>query len=85
MSDAKKFQVRATQWHVAKQGDDLYAENSYSIRINDEGGGEFVTILSCVEQGMGRGDGIISLEPEEWPALKAAIDHAVEQCNQSGE
>lgn len=48
------------------------------VDIVDEAGGEFVK----VSQNLGRtdGDGAIFVSPDEWPALRQAIDRMVVEC-----
>lgn len=46
------------------------------ITIEDEAAGEF---LEITQPG---GDGKIYIAPEEWPAIRQAIDHAIAACGQ---
>jgi hypothetical protein len=55
---------------VVPVGDPIYSEMATEVKLVDEAAGLFVE----VEQ-RGRADvGKISINPEEWPALRAAID-----------
>ena len=57
---------------VCREGEPIYSEQSTTVSIRDDGGGEFVE----VSQESGR----ISLDPDEWPAMRAAIDAMVYAC-----
>ena len=57
---------------VCREGEPIYSERSTTVSIRDDGGGEFVEVL----QESGR----ISMDVEEWPALKAAIDAMILAC-----
>lgn len=50
----------------------LYSELATRIQLEDEGGGLFVEVTQP-----GFGDGSIRIEPDEWPAIKSAIDSLV--------
>jgi hypothetical protein len=45
------------------------------IEIVDEGGGEYVEVSQSAD-----GHGKISINPEEWPMMRKAIDDAIKQC-----
>jgi hypothetical protein len=54
----------------------IYSERATTVRIDDEAAGPFVV----VEQ-HGRDDiGKITIDIEEWPVLKNAIDRMIELC-----
>lgn len=62
-----KLQTRATRIHLTP--DTIFNERAFSIEIDDEGGGEFLVIRSaCCEHAA------LSVDVEEWPALRDAID-----------
>lgn len=70
------MEIRTTQIHVVPPGEPLYSEMATTVSVTDESGGEFVE----VEQS-GRGDlGKIMIEPNEWPALRDAIDQMIGEC-----
>lgn len=76
----QKVVARTTQWHVLPEGEDLFCEQAFVINIVDESGGEFVTVQSNIEEAYGRGEGLISINPEEWPLLRDTIDVAIKAC-----
>lgn len=54
----------------------MYSEMTTTVEIDDEVGGEFVVVSQ-----EGRDDiGKIAINPEEWPALRAAINRMVKAC-----
>lgn len=72
----KKYQTRVTSLAVFQEGETLFSEMTTTVSIDDEAAGEFVV----VEQ-VGRTDiGKIAINPEEWPALRSAINRMVKQC-----
>ena len=68
-------QVRVTRLHVLPNDAALFDEMATVVRIEDEAAGEFVE----VEQ-QAPGCGKILIEPEEWPALRRAINAMIRQC-----
>lgn len=67
-----KYETRPSQWVIAPEGDAMWSGRATRITIEDEAVGEFVQ----VEQENGK----IQIDPTEWPVLRAAIDHAIDQC-----
>lgn len=70
-------ETRITRWHVLPPKAALFDEQAISIEIEDEAGGEFVKICQTTDSVQ---PGEIRLNPEEWPALREAIDRAVAEC-----
>jgi len=72
----KTYRTRVTRLLVLPSGEPAFSEMATSVEIDDEAAGEFVV----VEQ-HGRSDlGKIAINPEEWPALRAAIDRMIQEC-----
>lgn len=73
---SKPIRTRVTRLLVLPEGEPAYSEMGTTVSIDDEAGGEYVV----VEQ-HGRTDiGKIAVNPEEWPALRAAINRLVRAC-----
>jgi hypothetical protein len=72
----KKLETRVTQIVVCPPGQPLFSEMATTVRIQDEAAGEFVEM----EQHGGPGLGKVQINPEEWPALRAAINRLMRQC-----
>lgn len=72
----QKYVTRTTQLTVLPQGEETYSERATTITIVDDAGGEYV-----VAEQHGRLDRrMIEIEPEEWPALRGAIDRLIGEC-----
>jgi hypothetical protein len=78
MSESPKpLQTRVTRLTVLPEGDPIFSEMATHIEIEDEAQGEFVNI----SQDKGEkttGLHTISITPEEWPHIKAAIDQLID-------
>jgi len=72
------MKIRTTGIHVVPEGEPLFDERAYSIRIDDEGAGEFV-VIRAMDSDPGSGD--LRVNPDEWPKLREAIDMMIEQCH----
>ena len=71
------YVTRTTQISVMPLDETIFSERCTRITIEDEGGGEFVS----VQQLKGRGHNQhITIDQEEWPTLMAAIDRMVVEC-----
>lgn len=72
-----EFETRTTALTVAPKGEPIYAESAFTIRIDDEAGGEFLVV--CQSRGAAP-DTELRIDPEEWPPLRDAIDRMHMQC-----
>ena len=72
MSKQAELELRVTQWTLVKPGSPIYDKTAWTITIVDELDGEFVELENLQAK--------IGINPEEWPALRAAIDKAIGQC-----
>jgi hypothetical protein len=66
-------ELRVTQWTLVKPGKPIFDELGWQISIDDDAAGEYVKVQSNAR-------GEISIDRNEWPALRAAIDKAVSEC-----
>jgi hypothetical protein len=74
-----EFRVRITRLSVLPPQEPLFSEQCTNVSIVDEAAGEFLEI----EQKRGRTDAksqTIAISPEEWPALKQAIEQLLADC-----
>jgi len=84
MSDQlKPFRTRATRLTVLPEGDPIFSEMATHIELDDEAAGEYVTITQDratprYKDGIKNANNAISITPEEWPVIKAAIDQLIE-------
>lgn len=70
------YETRTIAVIVAPLGEPTFSERATEIRIEDESGGEYVVIEQHPDSGSQR----IAINPEEWPAIRAAIDDMVANC-----
>lgn len=69
------IESRITSMVVKSEGQPLFSEESFEVRVVDDGGGEFVEVCCRL-----RRYEKIAINPEEWPVLRDAIDKMVEEC-----
>ena len=72
---APALEERVTRIHLARPGESLYADLGFVLELDDEGGGEYVVVRAQEE-----GDGVVRIDPGEWPALRATIDYLIQTC-----
>lgn len=71
-----KYETRVTALVVLPVGQPTFSEMATTVEICDEAAGEFVEVKQ-----RGRIDiGKIQINPEEWPALRDAIDRLIAEC-----
>ena len=75
MTNAKQ-KPRVTRIVLVPDGEPLFSEMATTVEIEDEAGGEFVQ----VSQHGGPDLGMIQINLDEWPALRAAINRLVREC-----
>lgn len=71
--------ARVTRMHVIPRGVPLYDERGFSVEIDDDAGGEFV-VVNCHDDQCKAGQ--IRIDPEEWKAVRDAIDVMVKECKE---
>ena len=70
-----------TKLCVVPSGKPIYDEAATTIGLDDEGGGAFVTI----RQESAMDSDIIRIDPDEWPAVRAAVNRMVRECGRVDE
>jgi len=70
-----KYIKRTIKWAVVREKEPLFYELATDIEIVGEGAGEFVEVKQHTEE-----SGKVQIDPEEWPAIREAIDCAVKLC-----
>ena len=70
-----KYIKRAIKWTVVREKEPLFDILATDIEIVGEGAGEFVEVKQHTEE-----SGKVQIDPEEWPAIREAIDCAVKLC-----
>lgn len=76
MAVSNNIKTRVTQLVVVPDGEPLFSEMATTVQITDEAGGEYVEVSQEGRTDLGK----IAINPEEWPALRAAINRLVRQC-----
>jgi hypothetical protein len=66
---------RVTQITIVPEGEPIFCEYGHTVRIEDEAAGEFI-VIEDHNQEYGR----IGFNPEDWPALRRAINRMVKNC-----
>lgn len=61
---------------ILPKGEPIYGEMVTTVALDDEAGGLFVRVT----QEPGTGTQSITINAEEWPLIRAAIDAAVQTC-----
>jgi hypothetical protein len=69
------MKLRTIKWVLSPTDDHMLSMECTDIEIVDEGGGEYVEVSQSAD-----GHGKISINPEEWPMMRKAIDDAIRQC-----
>ena len=70
--DGPKFETRVIELLVS------HNESNTSVRIEDSGSGEYVTVREVEAVS----EGVLSIDVAEWPALRAAIDRLIAECRE---
>lgn len=70
-----------TQHRVIPSGKTMDDEGVTIIGMADEGGGAFVTVRQ--EEQLNSNE--IRIDPDEWPAVRAAVNRMVRECGRAGE
>lgn len=73
----KTYQTRIVKLAVVPEGEPIYALGVTDVEIIDESGGEFVKVSQEPDGGTTQA---ILIDPDEWPAIRAAINRMVGMC-----
>lgn len=72
------YEIRVIGLMVAPKGEAIFSDHATHITIDDEAGGEFV----IVSQSTAHSEAELRINPEEWPALRKAIDRMIKECKE---
>lgn len=70
--------IRTTQITVVPEDQPIFSEQAITVSIVDESGGEFVEVQQASRTEIGK----ITINPEEWPALREAISLMIADCRE---
>lgn len=71
-----KYETRLMALMVLPVGQETYSEMATTVAIADEAAGEFVEVKQHGRLDIGK----ILVSPEEWPAIREAIDRLIAEC-----
>ena len=69
------MKIRTTQLTITPEGEPIFCERAYTVTIDDQAAGEYVVVHSLGEDG-----DKIEIDPQDWPALREAIDQLIGEC-----
>jgi hypothetical protein len=69
------MKLRVTQITIVPEGEPIFCDLGYTVKIDDEAAGEFVVIEDHSDD-----EGRIAINPQDWPALRRAINKMVNNC-----
>lgn len=67
-----KYETRITQVTVVKEGSPIFDQSATEVRIEDDGGGEFLELVQHPDDR--DGDQILRFDPKEWDAVVEAVE-----------
>jgi hypothetical protein len=70
------YETRTLSVVILPPSEPIWSELATTVRIDDEGAGEFVVVAQEGPTDIGK----IAISPEEWLDLRAAIDRLVGDC-----
>lgn len=65
--------IRTTEITITPAGEPIFSERGYTVKINDEGAGEFIVVRENADAL----NGAIRVDLEDWLELRDAIDQMV--------
>ena len=68
-----KYTSRITQITVLPIGEPIFSEKATVISIDDESGGEYITVKQQMDYGSEK-DQTVAFDPDEWEEVKGVID-----------
>lgn len=69
----KPYIERITKITILPEGEPIFSEMATHIEVEDEAAGEYLIVSQDVGH-VDRKPNSISISPDEWPKIKAAID-----------
>ena len=69
-----EFEQRITVITVCKRGEPSFSDYATRIEVVNEAAGEFLEISQV------KSEGKIAIAPDEWPAMRDAIDQLIGAC-----
>ena len=66
------YETRTISFIVTKKDDHIFSNGATVISIEDDGGGEFISVSQDGEE--------VRFDAEEWPVVRSAIDKIIGEC-----
>lgn len=66
---------RITRVTIVNEGEPLFSQYGYTIEIEDEAAGEYIQVTDHHDD-----CNKITFNPEDWPAIRSAINKMVKLC-----
>lgn len=76
-----EYETRVTALIVLPKDDETFSEFATHVRLADQAAGEYVEVEQIAREDLGK----IAINPNEWPALRAAIDQMIAECRSGNE
>lgn len=73
----KSMTKRLTQLTVLPEGEPIFSEMATHISIEDDAAGEYIKVKQMWDSPE---NGTIAISPEDWPAIRDAIDDMIFEC-----
>ena len=70
------YESRTTSMTVAPKDEPIFSEQATMVTIVDDATGEYVEVCQSGREDLSK----IAINPEEWPALRKAINSLILQC-----
>jgi hypothetical protein len=68
-----KYTSRITQITILPVGEPIFSEGATVVSLDDESGGEFITIKQQMDYSSEK-DQTVAFDPDEWEEVKGVID-----------
>ena len=77
-----EYQVTTLSLIVKPKGDPIYSDRATIVEMMDEAGGPFIRILQLSDDNE---RGQIKIDPDEWGAIKEAVETMLKICREQQE
>ena len=68
----QQYIAQITAVSIRQEGEPIFDETAITVRIEDEGGGQFIVVEQDCKQ--------IRFDADEWPLIRDEIEAAVGRC-----
>ena len=76
MSESVQYETLTRALVVKRTGDAIFSVSATTVMLEDEGAGLYVVVAQTSHDGEQK----ISITTEEWPMVRAAIEHMLAIC-----